>query len=49
MSWYEFVLFAHLATATIWVGGGGMIQILVRHGLKAKLAAASAEPVREPV
>jgi hypothetical protein len=25
MSWYEFLLFVHIAMATIWVGGAAMM------------------------
>ena len=32
MTWYEFLLFAHIAMAAIWVGGGAMIQFF---GLRA--------------
>ena len=32
MTWYDFLLFAHIAMAAIWVGGGAMIQFF---GLRA--------------
>jgi uncharacterized membrane protein len=32
MTWYEFLLFAHIAMAVIWVGGGAMMQFF---GLRA--------------
>jgi uncharacterized membrane protein len=32
MTWYEFLLFAHIAMAAIWVGGGAMLQFF---GLRA--------------
>ena len=32
MTWYEFLLFAHIAMAAIWVGGGAMLQLF---GLRA--------------
>jgi uncharacterized membrane protein len=35
VSWYEFLLFAHIATATIWVGGGAMIQFFALRIMKA--------------
>jgi uncharacterized membrane protein len=28
MSWYEFLLFVHIAMAVIWVGGGAMLQVV---------------------
>ena len=28
MTWYEFVLFLHIAMAVIWVGGGFLLQML---------------------
>lgn len=40
MTWYEFLLFAHIATAVIWVGGGAMMQFF---GLR---AIASPDPMR---
>ena len=27
MSWYEFLLFVHVACAAIWIGGGFIFQI----------------------
>jgi uncharacterized membrane protein len=32
MTWYEFLLFAHIAMAVVWVGGGAMMQFF---GLRA--------------
>ena len=32
MTWYDFLLFAHIAMAVIWVGGGAMLQFF---GLRA--------------
>ncbi len=32
MTWYEFLLFVHIAAAAIWVGGGAMVQFF---GLRA--------------
>ena len=40
MSWYEFLLFAHISTAAIWVGGGAMMQVF---GLR---AISSPDPMR---
>jgi hypothetical protein len=28
MTWYEFLLFVHIAMAVIWVGGGAMLQFI---------------------
>jgi uncharacterized membrane protein len=35
VSWYEFLLFVHIAFAVIWVGGGAMIQFLALRAIKA--------------
>jgi uncharacterized membrane protein len=35
MTWYEFLLFVHIAMAAIWVGGGAMIQFFALRALKA--------------
>jgi uncharacterized membrane protein len=35
MTWYEFLLFFHIAMAVIWVGGGTMIQFFALRTLKA--------------
>ena len=35
MSWYEFLLFVHIAMAVIWVGGAAMLQVF---GLRAMRA-----------
>jgi uncharacterized membrane protein len=35
LSWYEFLLFFHIAMAVIWVGGGAMIQFFALRILKA--------------
>ncbi len=35
MTWYEFLLFAHVSMAVIWVGGGAMIQFFALRVLKA--------------
>lgn len=40
MSWYEFLLFTHIAMAVIWVGGGVMMQLF---GIRAVL---SGDPAR---
>jgi uncharacterized membrane protein len=36
MSWYEFLLFVHIAMATIWVGGGTMIQFFGLRAIRAR-------------
>jgi uncharacterized membrane protein len=28
VTWYELFLFVHVATATVWVGGGAVLQVL---------------------
>ena len=35
MSWYELLLFTHIAMAAIWVGGGAMIQFFALRIMKA--------------
>ena len=40
MSWYELLLFVHVAMAVIWVGGGFVVQVL------AILVRRSGDPVR---
>jgi uncharacterized membrane protein len=35
MSWYEFLLFAHISMAAVWVGGGTMIQFFGLRAIKA--------------
>ncbi len=35
MSWYEFLLFTHIAMAAVWVGGGAMIQFFALRIMKA--------------
>jgi uncharacterized membrane protein len=35
MTWYEFLLFFHIAMAVIWVGGGAMIQFFALRVMKA--------------
>jgi uncharacterized membrane protein len=35
MTWYEFLLFFHIAMATIWVGGGGMLQFVALRAMRA--------------
>jgi uncharacterized membrane protein len=35
MTWYEFLLFAHIAMATVWVGGGAMIQFFGLRAIRA--------------
>jgi uncharacterized membrane protein len=40
MSWYEFLLFVHIAVAAIWVGGGAILQFV---GLRAMRAS---DPMR---
>jgi uncharacterized membrane protein len=34
MTWYEFLLFFHIAMAVIWVGGGAMIQVFALRALR---------------
>jgi uncharacterized membrane protein len=41
MSWYEFLLFAHISMAVVWVGGAVMIQFFALRIL------ASGEPARQ--
>jgi uncharacterized membrane protein len=40
MSWYEFLLFAHISMAAIWVGGAAMMQFFGLRAIK------SPDPVR---
>jgi uncharacterized membrane protein len=40
VTWYEFLLFVHIAMAAIWVGGGTMLQFVALRTLRA------ADPVR---
>ena len=35
MSWYEFLLFAHVLMAALWVGGSTMIQLFALRGMRA--------------
>jgi uncharacterized membrane protein len=35
MSWYEFLLFVHIAMATIWVGGAAMVQFFGLRSIRA--------------
>jgi uncharacterized membrane protein len=35
MSWYEFLLFVHIALAAIWVGGGAMLQFVALRAMRA--------------
>jgi uncharacterized membrane protein len=35
MTWYEFLLFFHIAMATIWVGGGAMLQFVALRAMHA--------------
>jgi uncharacterized membrane protein len=35
MSWYEFLLFFHIAMAVIWVGGGTMVQLFALRAMRA--------------
>jgi uncharacterized membrane protein len=35
MTWYEFLLFFHIAMATIWVGGGAMLQFVALRAMRA--------------
>lgn len=35
MSWYEFLLFAHVAMAVVWIGGGLMMQLF---GIRASMS-----------
>jgi uncharacterized membrane protein len=34
MTWYEFLLFVHIAMAVIWVGGGAMLQVVALRTLR---------------
>ena len=34
MTWYEFLLFFHIAMAVIWVGGGAVIQLFALRALR---------------
>ena len=34
MTWYEFLLFAHIAMAVVWVGGGSVIQFFALRALR---------------
>ncbi|HEU0303372.1 MAG TPA: DUF2269 family protein [Gaiellaceae bacterium] len=36
MTWYEFLLFFHVATAAVWVGGSAMIQLFALRALRAQ-------------
>jgi uncharacterized membrane protein len=40
VTWYEFLLFVHIATAAIWVGGGTMLQFVALRTMRAS------DPVR---
>jgi uncharacterized membrane protein len=35
MSWYEFLLFAHISMAVIWVGGATMVQFFALRAMRA--------------
>ena len=35
MSWYEFLLFAHISMAVIWVGGATMVQFFALRAIRA--------------
>ena len=35
MSWYEFLLFVHVAAAVIWVGGATVVQLFALRAMKA--------------
>jgi uncharacterized membrane protein len=35
VTWYEFLLFVHIAMATIWVGGGATLQFVALRAIKA--------------
>jgi len=35
MSWYEFLLFFHIAMAVIWVGGAAMLQVVALRAMRA--------------
>jgi uncharacterized membrane protein len=36
MSWYEFLLFVHISAASVWVGGGAVIQIFALRTMRAR-------------
>lgn len=36
MTWYEFLLFFHVAMAAVWVGGGTMMQLFALRALRAR-------------
>lgn len=36
MTWYEFLLFFHIAMAAVWVGGATMIQLFALRALRAQ-------------
>lgn len=38
MTWYEFLLFFHIAMAAVWVGGATMIQLFALRALRAQSA-----------
>src|ERR687892_322054 len=42
MTWYTFLLFAHIAMAIVWIGGGFMIQLFALRSIKAGPARAAA-------
>jgi uncharacterized membrane protein len=35
MTWYDFLLFGHIAMATVWVGGGAMLQFVALRAMRA--------------
>jgi uncharacterized membrane protein len=35
MSWYEFLLFVHVAAAAVWVGGGAILQFVALRATRA--------------
>lgn len=35
MTWYEFLLFFHILTAALWVGGGAMLQLFALRAMRA--------------
>ena len=42
MTWYEFLLFVHVAAAVVWVGGGAIIQFFALRAMR------SPDPMRLP-
>jgi GrpB-like predicted nucleotidyltransferase (UPF0157 family) len=40
MTWYEFLVFFHISTAVIWIGGGAMVQFFALRPLRSSDPAA---------